>query len=258
MIEGHEFVRKALEARFPWWAIDEYQDLGYPFHRMVTAILQCTGVEVFAIGDPDQCIYETLSGTNPAYIGQLAKQIQVQIGKEPIRLLRNYRCANELIKASEVIIGGRRGYQSNDNGGICVCIECKGGHIAQRHVLLNELLPNLANVFCSSGLSMDKMAILHRFRKTRAGEGLNSIADHLDKWPHSLDKDPEYDSVSEVIEWIELLALWCSNGEVHFDELVPFWINLNADSCTRRLYSNHFGLEVCLFQTLLELRNPFN
>ncbi len=256
MIEKYAFVRKALEARYPWWAIDEYQDLGHPFHKIVCAMLKFTDTEVFAIGDPDQCIYETLSGTSPLYIGQLAQQIHSKNGQEPIRLLRNYRCANELIRASEIILGETRGYQSNDNGGICVCIDCRGGQAAQHQVMLKELLPKLANVFDTSGLSLDQMAILHRNRKTRNGEGLNPIADHLDQWPYSLDKDPEYDNVSEVVEWIEMLALWCSNGEVLFDDLIPFWINLNTDCNMRRPSGICFGLEVRLFEIILKLRDP--
>ena len=133
-------------------------------HRVVTSILENTRVNVFAIGDPDQCIYEELSGTNPAYLKELASQVEKRDQSEQVTLLHNYRCTNELIKVSEVIIGEPRGYQSDDNGGVCVCIQCSPGHREQSRFLTEKLLPKLKREFEAREVPMHKVAILHRKR----------------------------------------------------------------------------------------------
>lgn len=253
VVEQHAYVREALEARYPWWAIDEYQDLGYPMHRIVTAVLRYTRANVFAIGDPDQCIYEDLSGTSPAYFDELARQIEARDKSTPVVLLHNYRCANELIKVSEVVIGGPRGYQSDENGGICACIRCGSDNGAQLQFLLKTLLPKLKKEFQLRDLPLHWLAILHRHRRGRLG-GLDDISNHLTEWPHSLDKDPDYDGVSEVIEWLEQSAKWCTGGDSRFDDLINFWIKLNTDVGAFQPHSSQFRLELRLFETLQQFR----
>lgn len=39
MIGKEQHVRTCLSAKFPWFIIDEYQDLGYPLHRIVVTLL---------------------------------------------------------------------------------------------------------------------------------------------------------------------------------------------------------------------------
>ncbi|MBI5300487.1 MAG: ATP-dependent helicase [Chloroflexi bacterium] len=138
-IEKHKSIRDILEAKFPFLAIDEYQDLNYPFHRMVTSLLSCTNVKVFAIGDRDQCIYEQLQGTNPQYLTELAEQVKTRDNNEPITLRQNYRSADELIRISEIVLGENRGYQSNAKDGLFVCVNCSGGEQGQFHVLLESV-----------------------------------------------------------------------------------------------------------------------
>ena len=57
LIEGHEWVRQCIRAKYPIIVIDEYQDLGLPLHRMVLALMNKAGVRIIAVGDPDQSIY---------------------------------------------------------------------------------------------------------------------------------------------------------------------------------------------------------
>lgn len=40
LVEREEYVQRALEAKFPWMLVDEYQDVGLPLHRMVKALTQ--------------------------------------------------------------------------------------------------------------------------------------------------------------------------------------------------------------------------
>ena len=60
LIRSHTWVRDLLAARFPWLIIDEYQDLGGPLHAIVTTLIDHAGINVFAVGDPDQTIYRLL------------------------------------------------------------------------------------------------------------------------------------------------------------------------------------------------------
>lgn len=248
-IEKHDVVRRALEAKYPFLAIDEYQDLNYPFHRMVSHLLENTGMNVFAIGDKDQCIYEQLQGTNPKYIDELANQIKARDGNESITLLRNYRSADELIRISEIVIGGTRDYQSDTENGLFVSVNCQGGLRTQFQVLLKDLLPKILHNPDIPDLS--KVAILHPRRKNVLGV----ISDKLEDLPHSLDKEPDYDNSYDLTEWIEQLAQWCVLGMPDFDELAQFWIELNMDINSRRLNSSRFELEIHLFQLLQHLRN---
>ncbi|WP_248892192.1 UvrD-helicase domain-containing protein [Bacillus methanolicus] len=57
LIQKEEYVRRCLEAKFPWILIDEYQDLGKPLHEMVLSLFHKTNIKIFAVGDPDQSIY---------------------------------------------------------------------------------------------------------------------------------------------------------------------------------------------------------
>ena len=86
LLRRHGFVRSALEARFPFLVVDEYQDLGYPLHLIVRLLMRNTGIEVFAVGDPDQSIYG-FTGADPAHLQALAKDSAVH----RVDLDMNYR-----------------------------------------------------------------------------------------------------------------------------------------------------------------------
>jgi len=60
-----------LVSRFPWLVVDEYQDLGGPLHYIVTALVD-HGAKVFAVGDPDQTIYD-FTGADPKYLVELSR-----------------------------------------------------------------------------------------------------------------------------------------------------------------------------------------
>lgn len=258
-IEQHEFVREMLAACYPWWAIDEYQDLGYPFHRMICCLLRQTEMEILAIGDPDQCIYEDIQGTSPDYIWELAELVERRNDSGHIKLECNYRCAQKLVNISERILGRAKGYKSSEQGGECWCLNCKGdGH--QEKVILERILPFLTESTDGPQLALDEIAILHLRRA-----GLNQLSGKLDiiqRWAHSLDKESDYSNTSRVIDWLELCAKWCiwgwESGHPYFYDLAPFWIELNTDPQTGVLIESGLSLEVHLFETLWELRQKNN
>lgn len=49
LIESHEWVRRAIVAKFPILAVDEYQDLGIPLHRIVMSLCFGAGARLFAV-----------------------------------------------------------------------------------------------------------------------------------------------------------------------------------------------------------------
>jgi superfamily I DNA/RNA helicase len=56
-LREQEWIQRALLAKYPILAIDEYQDLGRALHRMVMGLCFSTGMRLFAVGDVDQSIY---------------------------------------------------------------------------------------------------------------------------------------------------------------------------------------------------------
>jgi DNA helicase II / ATP-dependent DNA helicase PcrA len=120
LIMDEELVRQSLSAKFRWFAVDEYQDLGYPLFRIVTEIVNQTQVKLFAIGDPDQSIFD-FAGTDPKYLIELSERSDMQ---PKIELERNYRSTQELVDLSSVILKNPRNHYSDTKRGRCRVIEC--------------------------------------------------------------------------------------------------------------------------------------
>jgi DNA helicase-2/ATP-dependent DNA helicase PcrA len=99
MVRAHGWIRELLAARFPWMIVDEYQDLGGPLHAIVTTLIDRAGVRVFAVGDPDQTIYD-FTGADPRYLQELAGRQDFR----SIRLKFNYRSGRKLIDASQAAL----------------------------------------------------------------------------------------------------------------------------------------------------------
>jgi DNA helicase-2/ATP-dependent DNA helicase PcrA len=107
LIEGNEWVRKCLCARFPVIAVDEYQDLGLALHRIVLSLVYDAGIRLFAVGDADQSIYG-FTGAMPF----LLKDLSELEGIEAVPLRFNYRSGQAIVDASEVALGEERGYEA--------------------------------------------------------------------------------------------------------------------------------------------------
>jgi DNA helicase-2/ATP-dependent DNA helicase PcrA len=58
------WIQRALAAKYPVLAVDEYQDLGEALHRMVMGLCFSAGMRLFAVGDVDQSIYG-FTGAHP-------------------------------------------------------------------------------------------------------------------------------------------------------------------------------------------------
>ena len=109
LVERFDWVRTCIKAKYPIIVIDEYQDLGLPLHRMVLALMNKAGVRIIAVGDPDQSIYG-FTGAKPA----LLRTLQMLPNIQPIQLKLNYRCADQIIAASQNLLPEPGDFRSHD------------------------------------------------------------------------------------------------------------------------------------------------
>ncbi len=201
LIRRQEFVRLALEARFPFLVVDEYQDLGYPLHLIVETLRKKTCIEVFAVGDPDQSIYG-FAGADPKYLHSLARDSKVQ----SISLDLNYRSSQQIIDGSQVALAPEqpRNYVSarTDQQGEVRLHEYPEGLGQQAETIATEIIPYLVQ----RGVPHGQIAILC-----------------IDKWDakvliNALNvRGIQYAGVSDqryqrtpFTRWLEDVAAWCS------------------------------------------------
>jgi DNA helicase II / ATP-dependent DNA helicase PcrA len=101
LAESDKVVREVLAARFTKLYIDEYQDLGAGLHELVKVLCfdQAANAALFAVADPDQCIY-VFSGASPELVEEIADRSDV----EHVKLRLNYRCSDEIIAQSRKLL----------------------------------------------------------------------------------------------------------------------------------------------------------
>lgn len=234
-----------LAARYPWWFVDEYQDLSPLFHQMVMSLVQSGQINVFAIGDPNQCIYEGMQGSKPDSIKELSDAVKQLYQNTPITLRKNYRSLQNLIDFSSLMLDYQTPYQSNQEIiGQIHCIQTQGDLSG----LVSRILGKMSN---GDNKRPNDIAVLvsKRDRIKELLPKLESLG--LDISP---DKDPEFSSNTELLEWLEKAAQWCAGADVYFYDLLPFWYGFyqlqgESDSAKR------FEVERELFRELWALRN---
>ena len=200
LIEHHAWIRELIAARFPWLMVDEYQDLGGPLHGIVTKLVDLAGVKVFAVGDPDQTIYE-FTGANPQYLNELAARKDFQA----IRLKFNYRSGRRIIVASQAALAPEepRNYApdpSRKEQGEINFHEADGHNIdhAQKTV-------EVVNASLAAGTKSEEIAILYRangplvdaIKAELTQENVEFIWERDSKFPNS-----------SFIVWLQRLAAW--------------------------------------------------
>ena len=104
-LRENEWLQRAILAKYPVLAIDEYQDLGRALHRMVLGLCFRAGMRLIAVGDVDQSIYG-FTGADPSLLQQLAARGDVEV----VRLRLNYRCGSNIVTASTYALGDHRDY----------------------------------------------------------------------------------------------------------------------------------------------------
>lgn len=227
LVEEHEWIRKALRARFPVLVVDEYQDLGHALHRIVLCLCFTARIRLVAVGDPDQSIYG-FTGAEPALLQELANCD----GVERVRLQLNYRSGPTIIRASEAVLGEARGYQSTiDATGTVDFHHRAGGVEDQLSYICDSIIPDALSR--RDGRQLGDIAVLYR---TLYDGNEVAIAVDAREWKYiRIDNGNPYPR-SPVILWLEDCAAWCAggwhSGEPRLSGLVRSWQNLNASVAT--------------------------
>jgi DNA helicase-2/ATP-dependent DNA helicase PcrA len=109
LVKTDQRIRDLTAARFPHVIVDEYQDLGGVLHGIVSALRDEAGIEVFAVGDPDQSIFG-YAGADPRYLEELCDRPDFHV----VDLQVNYRSGRRIIVASEAGLGRPRGRKAHE------------------------------------------------------------------------------------------------------------------------------------------------
>lgn len=222
LLERHEWVRKAIRARFPILVVDEYQDLGLPLHRIVLSLCEKVGVRLLAVGDPDQSIYG-FTGAMPELLESLADAGWV----EPVRLKFNYRCGRQIVAASLTTLGEDRGYESKaSQGGTIDFYECPNGIEEQATLICQQVIPSALERF--KGLTLGKTAVLYADRND--GEVIARAAEDTGFKFVRIDSGAAYRR-TPLTRWLEDCAAWCAGGwrqqNPRLSALVKAWLGFN-------------------------------
>ncbi|WP_139994841.1 ATP-dependent helicase [Paenibacillus paridis] len=220
LIQEEDFVRKCLEAKFPWILIDEYQDLGRPLHEMILSLIDSTAIKIFAVGDPDQSIY-SFSGGIPDYLLELFNFSNMN----KVSLKTNYRSNQDIVDASELALNvtEKRNYIAGTRFGEMAefsFITCEDGMDDQYKYVLNTLIPDCVK----RGTSLDEIAVIVASNK-EASElsrlcDVSSIPNYISK--HDFER-------SEIVVWMEQCATWVHDPTaVSFEDIYSFWRKIQS------------------------------
>ena len=239
LIKNESYVRKALEAKYPWIIVDEYQDLGKPLHELILTLLNLTRIKVFAVGDADQSIYD-FQGAAPDYLIELSQRQDVSC----IHLKNNYRSSQTIVDASEYVLKSSRGYIASgklrDYHAKLEFIECSKGMDEQYERVIEQI-----SRFHTEGIPYHEIAVLVGNNKQ-----VTELAQEC-----SRQNIPAYIArqtfrLTDLIIWIQTCAKWVSDKcSVSFDEICSTWKSFISQ---KRIISedDYFLLKRTIFQTL--------
>jgi DNA helicase-2/ATP-dependent DNA helicase PcrA len=223
LIERHEWVRKTLRARFPILAVDEYQDLGVPLHRIVLSLAFSAGVRILAVGDEDQSIYG-FTGARPELLVELSKMD----GIETVRLPFNYRSGKAIVDASLVALGEKRGYTARSRHQSTIDVyHCPEGLKQQADLICTKLVPEALRR--RNGRELSDVAVLYLDKND--GDVIEAAAKQAGLKVIRTDKGAPYRK-TRLIRWLEDCAAWCASGwrtgQPRLSALIRTWLALNV------------------------------
>jgi superfamily I DNA/RNA helicase len=204
-LRDNEWLQKALVAKFPVLAVDEYQDLGRALHRMVLGLCFSAGMRLLAVGDVDQSIYG-FTGAYPELLQQLSERADVQT--VPLRL--NYRCRSDIVAASEYVLGETRGYLAADGAaaGQVFFHPRMGSYDDHAKFVFSDLLPKaIARI---PGLPLGQVAVL--YPTAWIGDAVANAATRAGFETLRTDTNALYPRSSRLMRWLEQCAQWGCDG----------------------------------------------
>jgi len=221
VVQDNNWVCQMLATRFPWLIVDEYQDLGGPLHNIVTILTTKAHVNVFAVGDPDQTIYD-FTGANPKYLASLSEREDFT----SVHLKFNYRSGRRLINASQAALAPAepRDYRPDparhDEGEI---LFYRADQHLESHAttIATEIIPEMQ----ARRVPLDEIAILYR----QKGPLVTAIEKQLTEAsvPFIAEKDSSYPRAL-LIQWLQDCAAFAvdESAEILFEELVRYYHSL--------------------------------
>lgn len=203
MLEQNGWLRRTLRARFPVLAVDEYQDLGVPLHRIVVQLCFVTNVRLLAVGDPDQSIYG-FAGAQP----ELLRELTMRKDVETVHLPFNYRAGQALVDISQTVLQEDRGYKSKaTHEGTIYFYKFVNGLEQQAEIICKEIIPQALER--NHDLRLGDIAVLYIDKNDGAVIAESASASGL---PFvRLDKGSAYRR-TPITRWLEETVVWCSGG----------------------------------------------
>jgi DNA helicase-2/ATP-dependent DNA helicase PcrA len=225
LIEKHPWIRKTLRAKFPIIAVDEYQDLGVPLHRIILSLCFAAGVRILAVGDEDQSIYG-FTGAKPELLVDLSKMK----GVEAIRLPFNYRSGKTIVDASLVALGQNRDYTAKSvQPGTIDIYECSEGLDEQATLICREIIPEV--IKRKAGRKLGDVAVLYVDKND--GDVIEAAAKEAELKVIRTDKGAPYRK-TVLIRWLEDCAMWCAggwkSGHPRLSQLIRSWLVMNSSA----------------------------
>lgn len=204
-LRENEWLQKAIMAKYPIIAVDEYQDLGRALHRMLMGLCFSTGVRLFAVGDVDQSIYG-FTGARPELLQSLSERKDV----EAVRLRLNYRCGSQIVKASSYALGEDRGYQAPKGAhlGTVYFHPRVGSYSQQADFIFTTVLP--AAMARMPDIGPGDVAVL--YPTAAIGDDVAAAAEANNYQVVRSDTNALYPRNSRIIRWLEDCAAWCCEG----------------------------------------------
>jgi DNA helicase-2/ATP-dependent DNA helicase PcrA len=225
LIEQHEWVRKTLRTKFPIIAVDEYQDLGVPLHRIILSLCFTAGVRILAVGDEDQSIYG-FTGAKPELLVELSKMK----GVEAIRLPFNYRSGKTIVDASLVALGEDRNYTAKSLHSSTIDLyPCPEGLEEQANIICTQIIPEALHR--EKRRNFGDVAVLYMDKND--GDVIEAAAKTAGLKVIRTDKGAPYRK-TVLIRWLEDCAMWCAggwkSGKPRLSSLIRSWLAMNVST----------------------------
>lgn len=195
-------VRDYIRSRYSWLIIDEYQDLGQVFNKLITYLVQCTNINFFVVGDANQSIMG-FQGADPSYLQKLAtiegvEKVNIQITRRCLPHIVN--TANRLLPPKSALI---RPLQTDNNNKWVKIKKCPSGIHEQISVITTQIqLDNTQNT------PYGEIAVLCRTKDT-VGQIADAFSDA--KINYAGKEDGRY-TRTPLTRWLEDVAAWLREG----------------------------------------------
>lgn len=245
LVQNHEWIRKAIKAKFPILAIDEYQDLGTPLHLLVEQLCFNSNVRLFAVGDPDQSIYG-FTGARPNLLNELGQRH----GIEKVQLNLNYRCGKKIIEVSSALLQQEFDFEAaGQHEGIVYDLECKQGFDCQVETIYSSIIPKVLE----GGTRIGDVGILY----TNQYDG-QVVADAATKYGINFvrfDQGNPYPR-TPLVNCLEDCAEWCSgaweSSKILLSDLISRWLGFNPSLNESEIKQ----MKKCMVRFLMKSRDP--